>query len=280
MSLSNSFNVQSHSVQSHTESQIDSERDINLRSPSVYSESITHSVFYRIEYIQNMDSEKIGYHNAAPDTMKQKMQDKVGGGGKLDRESARIYIVVHHQKQYHFGKMSSQEAKKTREKNLQIVNPPLAILPINVFTLTFNAGNCNLAHFNESLSQWLPKTGKVDLYALAFQELNDTTKKKKHKDDEEEDDEDEEEEEEEKKMNDVDQVHQHGDNQQEEILNYFLEYLGEDYCTVKHYKMWQTRLFIFTKREYHDQISNICSHFCTTGIGGIVKVESTCCLLY
>ena len=247
---------------------------------SLLSTTVSFMIFCWIPpSFQGMEPAETMYDTVAKDTIKSKMQDKVGGGGKVSRDSGRIYIVVHHQKQYHFGKMSNQEVKKTREKNLQINNPPLHILPINVFTLTFNAGNCNLADFNGSLAQWLPNTGKVDLYALAFQELNDTTKKKKGKGDEEDDDEEEKkkgkgDEEDEEEKGDGDQLHhQQGDNQQEELLNYFLEYLGEDYCTVQHYKMWQTRLFLFTKREHHDQISSICSHHCTTGIGGIVKVE-------
>eukprot|EP01083_Nonionella_stella_P168655 570059_1 len=167
--------------------------------------------------------------------------------GRRNRDSGRIFIVVHYQNQFHFGKMSNDEIKKTRIKNLKISNEFCASVPLNVFTLTFNAGNCNLSDFDASLPEWLPSTGSIDLYALGFQELNQT----KHATEEHKE-----------AIDDV--------SQQQEIETYFLNHLGKggDYVTVSHYKMWQTRLFVFTKKEYAERISNVTTHFHSTGIGG------------
>eukprot|EP01083_Nonionella_stella_P282322 960703_1 len=62
---------------------------------------------------------------------------------------------------------------------------------------------------------------------------------------------------------------QYEDNDQQIILNdYFLKYLGKDYVCISHRNMWQTRLFIYTKKKYGNVISNVISDFAATGIAG------------
>ena len=35
--------------------------------------------------------------------------------------------------------------------------------------------------------------------------------------------------------------------------------------------MWQTRIYIFIKKKYEEDISNVTSHFHKTGFGGVAK---------
>eukprot|EP01084_Bolivina_argentea_P298591 514587_1 len=89
--------------------------------------------------------------------------------GKRSREHGRIYVVI----RYEIQKKASFEQKENNSKHLQIIHNPCKPTPIKVFSFTFNAGNCNLPDFNDSLSQWLPPNNEnIDLYVLGFQELN------------------------------------------------------------------------------------------------------------
>eukprot|EP01084_Bolivina_argentea_P291634 501245_1 len=107
--------------------------------------------------------------------------------------------------------MSTTDVKTSRIKNLKIINKFEQTIPFNVFSLTFNCGNCILSDLNDSLSEWLPNNGHIDLYALAFQELNEKhhNQNKDEKDNEEE-----------KENLDT--------NQQTEIENYFLNHLNKN----------------------------------------------------
>lgn len=223
--------------------------------PSVNKQS-SHSDYSVTSSLQASSKENQTLYDIPTETqLEDKLMKSVSGGhqhGKRNRDSGRIFIVVHYQKQFTFGKMSNDQVKKSRKsnRNLKIENVFSVNIPINVFCLSFNAGNCSLSEFGNSLSEWLPNDGSVDLYALAFQELNQRGK-------------DEEEEEKDEDKEDM--------NQQDEIEQYFLTHLGDEYVTIAHYKMWQTRLFLFTKRKYSDSISNVTSHHEATGIANIVK---------
>ena len=194
--------------------------------------------------------------------------------GRRNRDSGRIFIVVYYQKQYHFGKPSNTDIKKTRIKNLKIHNPFEQTIPINVFALTFNAGNCKISDLETSLPQFIPSNGSIDLYVLAFQELH-TKKNKDKKGNNNKGKEESIFDDDEKKGSEAnigDTHHEKGDNQQTQIVNTLLDHIGEnEYDIIAHYKMWQTRLFLFAKNQYTEKISNVTSHFHTTGIGGIVK---------
>lgn len=172
--------------------------------------------------------------------------------GSRSRQSGRIYVIFEYQQQ-----------GKNMNTLLKITSKPLNIAPINAFSVTFNAGNCSLSDFNSSLSQWLPKNDDMDLYVLSFQELNETEVDSlekgitvpEFKENENE------------KKDNIEIIE--CDNQQCALDNYLSDYLGEEYISVCHHKMWQTRLFIFAKRKYCNIISNVVSHFVATGVGGV-----------